>query len=122
MGFQNGRRSCKSFPFSLQFSLLGLINGLTCSFPEQHFSMFCCFNLPALGEVQKRSFLKEGRREAQRPVEGALTQALNGPYSEEKHIEIYKETPASSYLHLRKMQEAPTYKVTSKHMFIYCSV
>lgn len=45
-------------------------------------------------------------------MEGALTQVLTWPYSEEKHIETYKEMLESNYLHLRKIREAPTQKVT----------
>lgn len=46
-----------SLPFSLQFSLLGVINGLTCSFPEQHYSRLYWLNLPALDGVKEEESL-----------------------------------------------------------------
>eukprot|EP00069_Balaena_mysticetus_P000949 bmy_14936T0 len=44
------------------FSVLVLINGLTCSFPERHYSVLCCFNLPALGGVQEGEHLEGSLR------------------------------------------------------------
>lgn len=82
----------------------------------------CCVGLICQHEVgcRKGSFLKEGRYEAKKsfkaqiPVEGALTQTLTCPYSEEKHTETHLEIPDSNYQLLGKTQEVATYKVTSR--------
>ena len=54
MGFESDEVAAESFSFSLQVSLLGMMNRLTCGFSERRYSVLCWFNLPALGGVDAR--------------------------------------------------------------------